>query len=102
MPNSNQVRTYRFIRDEIARLRGARSYVPLSLETVSSLTDEGQRALFRVNGARVFITSEGTIRDQDLPDCPTYAPRLLPKHFLPAITADLLMKGNPHKTYLHD
>jgi hypothetical protein len=35
------------------------------------------------------------------PDCPTYASGLLSGRFLPAIAADLLSRGNPHKPFLH-
>ncbi|MGC2245665.1 MAG: hypothetical protein WA609_03585, partial [Terriglobales bacterium] len=110
MPTEAQRATYKFIRDEIARLR---SYVPLSLDQVSELTDcpESARskgylgnprsvvALFRVGDARVFIEESGKVSDDGLPDCPRYANCLM-RDFLPAVAADLLMEGNPHKPFL--
>jgi hypothetical protein len=101
MPNSAQIATYNFIRSEIARLRGADSYVPLDLERVTALVEEGDRAAFRVNGARVYVKKSGSVSDDGLPDCPSYAAGLLSGRFLPAIAADLLLSGNPHKPFLH-
>jgi hypothetical protein len=90
MPNAAQTETYNFIRSEIARLRGPKSHVPLSLDQVTPLTDDGDDAIFRVNGARVFLKKSGKVVDAGLPDCPTYASGLLSGRFLPAIAADLL------------
>jgi hypothetical protein len=102
MPNSAQIATYNFIRSEIARLRGTDSYVPLKVERVTALVDEGDRAAFRVNGARVYVKKSGSVSDDGLPDCPSYASGLLSGgRFLPAIAADLLSAGNPHKPFLH-
>ena len=101
MPNDAQIATYTFIRSEIDRLRGPQSHVQLSPEHVTPLTDDGNYAVFRVNGARVFVKPSGKVDDAGLPDCPTYANRLLSGQFLPAIAADLLSRGNPHKTFLH-
>jgi hypothetical protein len=100
MPNAAQITTYKYIRDEIARLRGPQSHVPLSMNEVTPIEDNGDRATFRVNGARVFVKLSGKVGDEGLPDCPSYAPRLLSGRFLPAIAADLLCPGNPHKAYL--
>jgi hypothetical protein len=102
MPNAAQFKTYQFIRSEITRLRGADSTVPLPLDRVTALSDDGDQAIFRVNGARVLIEKSGKIQDAGLPDCPTYASGILSKRFLPAIAADLLRQGNPHKKYLAD
>lgn len=99
MPNSAQIATHKFVRDGITRLRGPQSYVPLSLDEVTPLENDGGRATFRVNGARVFIENSGEVVDAGLPDCPRYADFLLEK-LLPAIAADLLMEGNPHKPFL--
>ena len=88
MPNAAQIATYNFIRSEIARLRGPDSHVPVSLDQITALADEGDKAVFRVNGARVYIKSSGKVVDTGLPDCPTYASGLLPGRFLPAIAAD--------------
>lgn len=101
MPNAAQIATYEFIRSEIVRLRGPQSHIPLSLDQVSALADDGDSASFRVNGARVLIKPSGKVSDAGLPDCPTYACGLLPKYCLPAIAADLLSRGNPHKPFLH-
>lgn len=101
MPNAAQIATYNFIRSEITRLRGPQSHVPLSLDHVTQLADDGNNAVFGVNGARVFVTNSGKVVDAGLPDCPTYANRLLSGRFLPAIAADLLSRGNPHKPFLH-
>src|ERR1700691_7374 len=102
MPNSAQFATHKFIRSEIARLRGADSYVPLNSECVTALVDEGDRAVFRVDGARVYVKKSGSVSDDGLPDCPSYASGLLSGgRFLPAIAADLLSAGNPHKPFLH-
>ena len=101
MPNAAQIATYNFIRSEITRLRGPQSHAPLSLDRVKALADDGDEAVFRVNGARVFVEISGKIVDAGLPDCPTYANGLLSGRFLPAITADLLSRGNPHKPFLH-
>jgi O-acetyl-ADP-ribose deacetylase (regulator of RNase III) len=101
MPNAAQIATYNFIRSEIARLRGPDSHVPVSLDQITALADEGDKAVFRVNGARVYIKSSGKVVDTGLPDCPTYASGLLPGRFLPAIAADLLSQGNPHKRFVH-
>ena len=100
MPNAAQMATYNFIRSEIGRLRGPQSYVPLSLNEVTPLEDNGNRACFRVNGSRVFVKQSGKVDDEGLPDCPSYASGLLSGPFLPVIAADLLSPGNPHKTYL--
>jgi len=59
MPNAAQIATYNFIRSEITRLRGPQSHVPLSLDHVTLLADDGNNAVFRVNGARVFVTNSG-------------------------------------------
>lgn len=101
MPNAAQLKTYEFIRSEINRLRGAQSHTPLSLDQVSGLADNGDTAIFRVNGARVLIKPSGKVSDTGLPDCPTYACGLLPQLLLPAVAADLLSRGNPHKPFLH-
>ena len=101
MPNAAQIATYEFIRSEIARLRGPQSHTPLSLHQVSPLADDSDNASFRVNGARVLIKPSGKVTDAGLPDCPTYACGLLPQYFLPAVAADLLSRGNPHKPFLH-
>jgi thermostable 8-oxoguanine DNA glycosylase len=101
MPNAAQLKTYEFIRSEISRLRGVQSHTPLSLNQVSPLADDGEIAIFQVNGARVAIKPSGKVSDTGLPDCPTYASGLLPQYFLPAIAADLLSRGNPHKPFLH-
>ena len=101
MPNAAQEATYKFIRSEIARLRGPESYTALSQDKITPLVDEGDNAVFRVNGAPVLIKKSGIVSDTGLPDCPTYAYGLLPKYFLPAIAADLLSRGNPHKPLLH-
>lgn len=101
--NERQENTYKLICAEIKRLRGPQSYVPLSLDNVTKPEDDGDRAAFRVNGARVFIENSGKLIANDeadgLPDCPRYADCLL-RDFLPAVAADLLMKGNPHKPFL--
>ena len=99
MPNAAQIAIHKFVRDGITRLRGPQSYVPLSLDEVTPLENDGGRATFRVNGARVFIENSGEVVDAGLPDCPRYADFLLEK-LLPAIAADLLMEGNPHKPFL--
>lgn len=101
MPNPAQIATYEYIRSEIARLRGPQSHVPLSLDQVTSLADDGEDAVFLVNGTRVFVKKSGKVVDTGLPDCPTYASGLLPRRLLPAIAADLLTRGNPHKPFLH-
>jgi hypothetical protein len=101
MPNAAQIATYEFIRSEIARLRGPQSHTPLSLDQVSALADDGDSASFHVNGARVLIKPSGKLSDAGLPDCPTYACGLLPQYCLPAVAADLLSRGNPHKRFLH-
>jgi hypothetical protein len=101
MPNPAQIATYNFIRSEIARLRGPQSHVPLALDQVTPLADDGNFAAFRVNGALVLVKPSGKVDDAGLPDCPTYANRLLSGLFLPAIAADLLSRGNPHKPFLH-
>jgi hypothetical protein len=101
MPNAAQIATYNFIRSEINRLRGPQSHAPLSLDQVTPLADDGNYAVFRVNGAHVFVKPSGKVHDTGLPDCPTYANRLLSGRFLPAIAADLLSRGNPHKSFLH-
>ena len=100
MPNATQIATYNFIRSEITRLRGPQSHVPLSLDQVTPLADDGNYAVFRVNGARVIVKPSGKVDDAGLPDCPTYASGLLSGRFLPAIAADLLRAGNPHKSAL--
>ena len=99
MPNAAQIATHKLVLDGITRLRGPRSYAPLSLEEVTPLQNDGDRATFRVNGARVFIEPSGEVVDAGLPDCPRYADFLLEK-LLPAIAADLLIDGNPHKPFL--
>jgi hypothetical protein len=53
----------------------------------------------------VFIENSGEVVDARLPaDCPRYADCLLKNfpttRFLPAIAADLLREGNPHKPFL--
>jgi hypothetical protein len=101
MPNAAQIATYEFIRCEITRLRGPQSHTPLLLDQVSALADDGDSASFRVNGARVLIKPSGNVSDAGLPDCPTYACGLLPQYCLPAVAADLLSRGNPHKPFLH-
>jgi hypothetical protein len=101
MPNPAQIATYNFVRSEITRLRGPQSKVPLSLDQVTPLADDGDYAVFRVNGAHVFVKPSGKVDDAGLPDCPTYASGLLSGRFLPAIAADLLSRGNPHKSFLH-
>ena len=116
MPNEAQRKTYNFIRAEIARLRGPKSYRELSLDRVSELTDAKDRALFHVSDAPVFIENSGEIvsgktkDDAGLPDCPRYADRLLKwpvppsclraGDLLPAIAADLLKEDSPHKLFL--
>ena len=70
MPNAAQIQTYEYIRSQIALLRGPRSYVPLSLERVSPLADDGDRALFYMNGARVFIEQSGNVVDRGCPIVP--------------------------------
>src|SRR5260370_32728811 len=101
MPNAAQSETYERIRSLIGQLRGPQSYVPLPLDQVSQLSEEGERALFHVGGARVFIERSGNVVDTGLPDCPRYASGLLSgRRFLPAVAADLLMPGNSHKADL--
>jgi hypothetical protein len=100
MPNAAQIESHEFIRSEIVRLRGPQSHVPLSLDQVTPLIDDGDAAVFCVNGARVIVKRSGKVVDAGLPDCPSYAPGLLPGRFLPAIAADLLRPGNPHKHFL--
>ncbi len=100
MPNSAQTATYNFIRSEITRLRGPQSHVPLSLDQVTPLADDGDHAIFCVNGAHILVKESGRVDDKGLPDCPTYASGLLSGRFLPAIAADLLRAGNPHKSSL--
>ena len=104
MPNTAQTETYNSIVSLISQLRGERSYVPLPRDQVTELSDSGDRALFYVGGARVFIHRSGNVRqgsgnarDNDLPDSPRYASGL---GLLPAVAADLLMRGNPHKAAL--
>jgi hypothetical protein len=108
MPNKLQEETYEFICAEIKRLRGPDSYVQPAPQ-VTALESAGDRATFRINDAHVSIDKSGKLVDSidklgkkvyALPDCPRYADGLL-KNFLPAIAADLLMEGNPHKPFLH-
>jgi hypothetical protein len=61
MPNDLQIATYNFIRSEITRLRGPQSDVQISLDEVTPLEDDGDRATFRVKGARVFIENSGVV-----------------------------------------
>jgi len=104
MPNTAQILTYRDICSGIARLRGSQSYVPLSLDQVTPLDYDGDHAIFCVNGARVFVENSGNVAEREgLPDCPRFAGGLLSNRdrlFLPAIAADLLTRGNPHKRFL--
>jgi hypothetical protein len=86
--NAAQIATYNFIRSEITRLRGPQSHVPLSLDHVTPLADDGNYAVFRVNGAPVIVKNSGKVDDAGLPNCPTYASGLLSGRFLPAIAAD--------------
>ena len=67
MPNAAQIATYEFIRSEIVRLRGPQSHIPLSLDQVSALADDGDSASFRVNGARVLIKPSGKVSDAGTP-----------------------------------
>jgi hypothetical protein len=62
MPNAAQIAAYNFICSEITRLRGPQSHVPLSLDHVTPLADDGNNAVFRVDGARVFVTHSGISR----------------------------------------
>jgi hypothetical protein len=99
MVNEVQQKNYKFICDEIKRLRGPESYVQPTPK-VTDLESAGDRATFRVNGAQVFIENSGELTDHGMPDdCPRYANCLL-QHFLPAIAVDLLREGNPHKPFL--
>src|SRR5258708_38837721 len=63
MANAAQIETYNLIRAEIARLRGPQSHVPLALEQVTPLTDNGGDASFCVNGARVIVNTSGKVVD---------------------------------------
>jgi hypothetical protein len=87
MANAAQSKTYNLIREEITRLRGPESYV-LPPDDVTKLEDDGDRATFRVNGARVSIDNSGKLVDSidnlgkkvyALPDCPRYPDGLLRK-----------------------